>query len=336
MKNIAINGFGRIGRLAFRKLFDHQEVNIVAINDLTDPKTLAYLLQYDSAQGLWKKGEVTYEEDAIIVAGHKILVCAERDPRNLPWKKHNIDVVVESTGLFTQKEKAALHLEAGAKKVLISAPTKSAGVKTIVYGVNHETLDANDTIISGASCTTNCLVPMVAVLDEVFGLEKAFMTTIHAATNDQRVLDLPHKDLRRGRSVLGNIIPTSTGAAIAVGLVLPHLNHKLDGIAMRIQSKSGSIVDLTAHLKTKTTAEEINSKMKQASETNLHGVLEYNTEPIVSCDTIGSSYGSIFDATLTKVMEVDGAQIVKVYAWYDNESSYASQMVRTLLHFMHL
>ncbi|WP_253301838.1 type I glyceraldehyde-3-phosphate dehydrogenase [Spiroplasma endosymbiont of Phyllotreta cruciferae] len=330
MTKIAINGFGRIGRLAFRKLFEEKNVEIVAINDLTDAKTLATLLELDSAQGGWMRGKISSEENAIIVNGKKVIVCAEKDPTALPWGKLGVDVVVESTGRFADKAGSSQHITAGAKKVLISAPAaKGTDVKTIVYNVNHKDITKDDTVISGASCTTNCLAPMAQVLYKKFGIEKGYMTTVHAVTNDQRLLDLAHDDLRRARAAFSNIVPTKTGAALAVALVLPQLKGKFDGMALRVPTITGSIVDLAVELKKTTTVDEINNAMKAAaSET-----FGYNTQPIVSSDIIGESHGSIFDATLTKIIEVDGKQLVKVYAWYDNEMSYVSQMVRTLLYF---
>ncbi|UZQ29554.1 MAG: type I glyceraldehyde-3-phosphate dehydrogenase [Spiroplasma phoeniceum] len=329
MKKIAINGLGRIGRLAFRRLFDEKNVEIVAINDLTAAKNLATLLELDSAQGGWKRGKISSEEGVIIVDGEKINVYDKKDPAELPWGKLGIDVVVESTGFFADRAGASKHLTAGAKKVLISAPAKGADVKTIVYNVNHKEIKKEDTIISGASCTTNCLAPMAKVLDEEFGIEKGYMTTVHAVTNDQRLLDLAHDDLRRARAAFSNIVPTKTGAAAAVALVLPQLEGRFDGMALRVPTITGSIVDLAVELKKTTTVEEINNAMKAAaSET-----FGYNTQPIVSSDIIGETHGSIFDATLTKIIERDGKQLVKVYAWYDNEMSYVSQMVRTLLYF---
>ncbi|MFU0252555.1 type I glyceraldehyde-3-phosphate dehydrogenase [Spiroplasma sp. Moj] len=329
MTKIAINGFGRIGRLAFRRLFDEKNVEIVAINDLTAAKTLATLLELDSAQGGWKREKISSEEGVIIVDGKKINVYAKKDPAELPWGKLGIDVVVESTGFFADRAGASKHLTAGAKKVLISAPAKGTDVKTIVYNVNHKEIKKEDTIISGASCTTNCLAPMAKVLDEEFGIEKGYMTTVHAVTNDQRLLDLAHDDLRRARAAFSNIVPTKTGAAAAVALVLPQLEGRFDGMALRVPTITGSIVDLAVELKKTTTVEEINNAMKAAaSET-----FGYNTQPIVSSDIIGETHGSIFDATLTKIIERDGKQLIKVYAWYDNEMSYVSQMVRTLLYF---
>lgn len=330
---IAINGFGRIGRLTFRQLFNQKDIEIVAINDLGNVEALAYLLKYDSAQREWNvdKVKADKENNQIIVDGKTIKVLKETDPKALPWKELGVDVVVESTGRFTEKEKAQAHIEAGAKKVVISAPAKG-DLKTVVYNVNHETLDQNDTIISAASCTTNCLAPVVNVLEKEYGIVKGWMTTVHAATNDQRLLDLEHSDFRRGRSALVNLVPASTGAAAAIGLVVPSVKGKLDGSAIRVPVITGSIVDLTIELKKDVTVQEINQMMKQAANESL----SYNEDPIVSTDIIGSSFGSIFDATLTKVMTVDGKQIVKVFSWYDNEMSYVSQLVRTIMYFANL
>ncbi|WP_027063040.1 type I glyceraldehyde-3-phosphate dehydrogenase [Mesoplasma seiffertii] len=335
-KKIAINGFGRIGRLTFRQLFD-KGVEIVAINDLTDTKTLAYLLEFDSAQGKFHEGQISAKEGAIIIDGKEVKVFAERDASALPWGELGIDLVIESTGFYTSKEKASAHLTAGAKKVVISAPA-TGEMKTVVYGVNHKDLTAEDVIISGASCTTNCLAPMAKILDEHFGIEKGLMTTVHAVTNDQKLLDLPHADLRRGRAAAWNIIPSTTGAAVAVSLVLPQLKGKLDGLALRVPTITGSITDLTVEFNKEVSVELINSTMKKAIEADadLKLAIKYCDQPIVSNDTIGSSFGSIFDATLTKVTTVNGKQMAKVFSWYDNESSYVSQLVRTTMYFMGL
>ncbi|HAE61077.1 MAG TPA: type I glyceraldehyde-3-phosphate dehydrogenase [Eubacteriaceae bacterium] len=324
---VAINGFGRIGRLAFRLMFDDPSFDIVALNDLTDAKSLAYLLKYDTSQGKYKTDSITAGDGFITVDGKEIKIYAERDPENLPWKDNDVDVVIESTGFFATKDGAEKHIKAGAKKVIISAPAKG-DLKTIVYNVNHEVLDGSETVLSGASCTTNCLAPFAKVLNDNFGLESGLMTTIHAYTNDQATLDGPHKDLRRGRAAAANIVPTSTGAAAAVGLVLPELNGKLDGGAMRVPVTTGSLVDLTVKLSKKTTAEEINAAMKAAA----NETLGYTEEPIVSSDVIGINFGSLFDATQTKVLEADGEQLVKVVSWYDNEMSYTSQLVRLAKH----
>ncbi|WIF94927.1 type I glyceraldehyde-3-phosphate dehydrogenase [Caminicella sporogenes] len=328
---VAINGFGRIGRLAFRLMFDSPEFEIVALNDLTDAETLAQLLKYDTAQGKYKVDSIEAKEGAIVVDGKEIKIYAERDPENLPWGELDVDVVIESTGLFRTKEKAEKHIKAGAKKVIISAPAKG-DIKTIVYNVNHEILDGNEAIISGASCTTNCLAPVVKVLHDNFGVVKGLMTTVHAYTNDQRLLDAPHKDLRRARAAAQNIVPTTTGAAVAVGKVLPELNGKLDGGAMRVPTMTGSLVDLTVELAKNVTVEEINAAMKAAA----NETLGYTEEPIVSSDIIGMQYASLFDAGCTKVLEVDGKQMVKVVAWYDNEMSYTAQLVRTAKYFAEL
>ncbi|PPE06148.1 type I glyceraldehyde-3-phosphate dehydrogenase [Williamsoniiplasma lucivorax] len=335
-KKVAINGFGRIGRLTFRQLWE-KGVDIVAINDLTDTKTLAYLLEFDSAHGKFHEGKITFGEGFIIVDGKKVEIFAEKDAANLPWGKLGVDVVIESTGFYTSKDKAEAHIKAGAKKVAISAPA-TGDLKTIVYGVNHKDLTNNDTIISGASCTTNCLVPMVKVLDDAFGIEKGLMTTIHAVTNDQKLLDLPHSDLRRGRAAAWNIVPTTTGAAVAVSLVLPNMKGKLDGYSLRVPMITGSITDLSVELNKNVTVQEVNQVVKDAVAKNkdLGTAMEYNERGIVSSDIIGSHFGSIFDGTLTKVVEVNGKQMVKVFSWYDNESSYTSQLVRTVIHWMSL
>lgn len=329
MKKIAINGFGRIGRLVFRQIIANKDFEVVAINDLTNPKTLAHLLKYDSAQGRFN-GEVKATETGIVVNGKEIKVFAEKDPALLPWGNLGVDVVVESTGLFTSEEKAGAHLKAGAKKVIISAPAEG-NIPTVVFSVNEGVLTSEHKIISGASCTTNCLAPVAKVLDEVFGIEKGYMTTIHAYTGDQTIVDTPHRkgDLRRARAGASNIVPTSTGAAKAVGLVLPQLKGKLDGIAMRVPTLTGSAVDLVVELKKDATPADINAAMKKAASPSM----EYCEDPIVSSDIIGSSYGSIFDATLTSMMEVNGKKLFKIVAWYDNEMSYVSQFVRTLKYF---
>ncbi len=327
MIKVAINGFGRIGRLVFRIMEEDPELEVVAINDLTDSEQLAYLLKYDTSHRSYLKNEISYTDDGIIVKGRKIKVYAETDPNNLPWKDLGIDVVFECTGKFTSKEKAEAHINAGAKKVIISAPAKG-DLKTIVYGVNEETLDGSETIISAASCTTNCLAPVVNVLNNEFGIKKGLMTTVHAYTNDQTVLDVAHKKgakSRRGRAAGANIIPTSTGAASAIGKVIPSLNGKLDGSALRVPVTTGSIVDLTLELNTKVTKEEINLVLKN----NANETLGYTEDPIVSSDVIGETHGGVVDSLLTNVLEKDGTQLVKVVAWYDNEMSYSAQMVRT-------
>ena len=327
MIKVAINGFGRIGRLVFRIMEEDPELEVVAINDLTDSEQLAYILKYDTSHRSYLKNEISYTDGGIIVKGRKIKVYAETDPNNLPWKDLDIDVVFECTGKFTSKEKAEAHISAGAKKVIISAPAKG-DLKTIVYGVNEETLDGSETIISAASCTTNCLAPVVNVLNNEFGIKKGFMTTVHAYTNDQTVLDVAHKKgakSRRGRAAGANIIPTSTGAASAIGKVIPSLNGKLDGSALRVPVTTGSIVDLTLELNTKVTKEEVNLVLKN----NANETLGYTEDPIVSSDIIGETHGGVVDSLLTNVLEKDGTQLVKVVAWYDNEMSYSAQMVRT-------
>lgn len=328
MIKVAINGFGRIGRLAFRLLNESDEFEVAAINDLTDSESLAYLLKYDTAQGNFMTDKISHRDDKIIVDGKEITIFAEKDPENLPWKSLGIDIVIECTGRFTSKEKAEKHIKAGAKKVVISAPA-SGEMKTIVYNVNHETLDGTETVISAASCTTNALAPVAKVLNDKFGIVKGSMTTVHAYTNDQSILDLPHAKgiySRRGRAAAANIVPSSTGAASALGLVLPELDKKLDGIALRVPTIAGSIVDLVVELKQKTTVEEINKAVKESANESLG----YTEDPIVSSDIIGSRYGSIFDALSTNVIEVNGEQLVKVLAWYDNEMSYTAQLIRTV------
>ena len=333
MVKVAINGFGRIGRLALRKLMEQtEEFEVVAINDLTDAKTLAHLFKYDSAQGRFN-GEIVVEEGAFVVNGHRIKVTAERNPADLPWAELGVDIVLECTGFFTSQEKAGLHLEAGAKKVVISAPA-SGDVKTVVYNVNQDILDGSETVISGASCTTNCLAPMAKALNDKFGIEKGLMTTIHAYTNDQNTLDGPHAkgDLRRARAAAANIVPNTTGAAKAIGLVIPELKGKLDGAAQRVPVVTGSLTELVCTLKENVTVEEVNAAMKAASNESFG----YTEEYLVSSDIVGISYGSLFDATQTRVMEVDGKQLVKVVSWYDNEMSYTSQLIRTLGYFAKL
>ena len=321
MKRIAINGFGRIGRLAFRQLFARPTFEVVAINDLTDVNTLAHLLKYDSIHGLFQ-GEVSVSNGNVVVNGKEIQITAERNPADLPWAKNNVDLVVESTGVFADAEKAGAHLTAGAGKVIISAPAKG-DLKTIVLGVNDDILTSDDRIVSNASCTTNCLAPMAKVLNDTFGLEKGYITTIHAYTADQRLQDAPHKDLRRARAAALSMIPTSTGAAKAVGLVLPELAGKLDGMAVRVPTPTGSVTDLTATLKTEATAEEVNAALKAASEGPMKGVLQYCEDPIVSVDIVGNTHSCIVDATLTKC----SGNLVKVFGWYDNEAGYATRVV---------
>ena len=327
MIKIAINGFGRIGRLVFRLMEEDPNFEVVAINDLTDPEQLAYLLKYDTNHRNYRTDEITFDEDEIIVGGRHIKVYKEMDPANLPWKELEIDEVFECTGKFTKKEDAMKHIEAGAKKVIISAPAKG-DLKTIVYNVNHNDLDGTEEVISAASCTTNCLAPVVKVLDDNFGIVKGYMTTVHAYTNDQVILDVAHKKgikARRGRAGAANIVPSSTGAASAIGLVLPNLKGKLNGSALRVPTPTGSVVDLTLELGRNVTIEEVN----QAFINNTNETLGYTEDPIVSSDIIGSNLGSLVDGLLTDILEVDGKQMVKVVAWYDNEMGYSTQMVRT-------
>lgn len=317
---VAINGFGRIGRLSFRQLLQKPNVEIVAINDLTDNETLAYLLKYDSIHGLFS-GEVIADENSITVNGKRINAYAEKDPKLLPWRELEVDVVLESTGRFVDEAGAGQHLQAGCKKVIISAPAKG-NVPTIVIGVNDNSLVGTETIISNASCTTNCLAPMAKVLDDTFGIEKGFMTTVHAYTADQNLHDAPHKDLRRARAAALSIVPTSTGAAKAIGLVLPNLKGKLDGNALRVPVPDGSLTDFTVVLKRNVTAEEINAALKAASEGTMKGILQYATDPIVSTDIVGNSHSCIVDSELTTAT----GNLAKVVGWYDNEFGYSSRI----------
>lgn len=326
---VAINGFGRIGRLVYRQIYNMEGIDVVAINDLTSPAVLAHLLKYDSAQGRFN-GDVSSTENSIKVNGDEIKIYAQKDPAQIPWGDHGVDVVIESTGFFTDKDKAQAHITAGAKRVVISAPA-TGDLKTVVFNVNHEILDGNETIISCASCTTNCLAPMAKVLNDEYGIVTGFMTTIHAYTNDQNTLDAPHPkgDLRRARAAAQNIVPNSTGAAKAIGLVLPELKGKLDGNAQRVPVITGSLTELTTILAKKVTIEEVNAAMKAASNESFG----YNEDDIVSSDIIGIDFGSLFDATQTKVMTAGETQLVKTVSWYDNEMSYVSQLVRTVKHF---
>ena len=320
MKKIAINGFGRIGRMCFRSLINNPHVEVVAINDLTDVKTLAHLLKYDSVHGRFEH-VVDHNADSIIVNGKAIKIYAAKDPATLPWGDLGVEVVIESTGIFTDKESASKHIEAGAKKVIISAPA-TGDVKTIVLGVNDDQITAEDTVLSNASCTTNCLAPMAKVLNDKFGIEKGYITTIHAYTADQRLQDSPHKDLRRARAAALSMVPTSTGAAKAVGEVLPQLKGKLDGVAVRVPTPDGSMTDLVAVLKRDVTIEEVNAAMKEAAEGSMKGILEYCTDPIVSIDIVGNLHSCIFDAALTAV----NGNLVKVMAWYDNAAGYSQRV----------
>ena len=327
MLKVAINGFGRIGRLCFRLMEENPEFEVVAINDLTDAEQLAYLLKYDTNHRNDRIDEITHDEDEIIIGDRRVKVYAEKEPVNLPWRDLDVDVVFECTGLFTDLEKAMAHIEAGAKKVIISAPAKG-DMKTIVYNVNHDTLTGDEQVISAASCTTNCLAPVVDVIDKAFGIEKGYMTTVHAYTNDQATLDIAHKKgilARRGRACAANIVPASTGAASAIGKVCPNLEGRLNGVAMRVPVATGSVVDLVLELKTNTTVEEINNALKAAQ----NETLQYTDDPIVSSDVIGRRCGSLVDGLSTSILEVDGKQLVKVVSWYDNEMSYTAQMVRT-------
>ncbi len=322
---VGINGFGRIGRLVFRALINNPEYEVVKINDLTDNATLAHLLKFDSVHGKFD-GTVSSDEESLTVNGQRILASAERNPENLGWGDLGAEIVVESTGVFRTREKAALHLAAGAKKVVISAPASGAVDATIVLGVNDEILTADMEIISNASCTTNCLAPMVKVLNDSFGVVSGYITTIHAYTADQRIQDAPHSDLRRARAAAVNIVPTSTGAAKAVGLVLPELAGKLDGIAARVPVPDGSLTDLTAVLSREVTAEEINAAMKAAADGSLKGILEYSTDPLVSSDIVGNPHSCIFDSEMTS----SNGTLVKVVGWYDNEWGYSSRVVDLL------
>ncbi len=332
---VAINGFGRIGRLAFRQMFSAEGYEVVAINDLTNPKMLAHLLKYDSAQGRYALADkVEAKENSIVVDGKEIRIYAQRDPKDLPWGELDVDVVLECTGFFTSKDKAAAHITAGAKKVVISAPAGN-DLPTIVYGVNENTLSKDDTIISAASCTTNCLAPMAAALNKLAPIEKGFMTTIHAYTGDQMTLDGPHPkgDLRRARAAAVNIVPTSSGAAKAIGLAVPELNGKLDGVSQRVPVKTGSVTELVAVVNKTVTREEVNAAMNAAASESFG----YTEEELVSSDIIGITFGALFDATQTKVTSLpDGKMLVKVVSWYDNENSYTSQMVRTIKYFAEL
>ena len=329
MIKVAINGFGRIGRLAFREITKNNQLEVVAINDLSAPSMLAYLLKYDSVQGTFN-ANISHTENALVVDGKTITVYAERDPKNLPWAKHQVDLVLECTGIFESKEKASAHLVAGAKKVIISAPSDK-DVKTVVYNVNHQILDATDQLISCASCTTNCLAPMAKVLNDQFGIITGQMTTIHAYTNSQPLMDTPDPKVnyRKSRAAADNIVPYTTGAAKAIGLVIPELKGKLDGSSQRVPVSAGSVVELFTILEKQVAVEEINSAMKLSANESFG----YTEDPIVSGDVIGMSFGSLFDATQTKIVTVGDKQLVKTVSWYDNEMSFVSQMVRTVGYF---
>ncbi len=322
IKKVAINGFGRIGRLTFRNLLKRKGIKVVAINDLTDNATLAHLLKYDSAQGTFD-GAVSSTEDTLIVKGKKIKAFSERNPENLPWKKLGVDLVLECTGVFRTKEKAGLHLTAGAKDVIISAPAKSEGVQTIVLGVNDNKLDRRKNVFSNASCTTNCLAPVAKIINDKWGLKVGSMTTTHAYTSDQRIQDAPHSDLRRARAAAYNIVPTSTGAAIAVGKVVPEVAGKLSAIALRVPTVTGSLIEVNALVKKKTTVKEINATFKKMAEGKMKGILEYQTDPIVSSDIVRNPHSSIFDSLMTDVI---GGNFIKVVSWYDNEAGYSARL----------
>ena len=331
---VAINGFGRIGRLVYRIMENNPNFEVIAINDLSDPETLAYLLKYDTTHGGFNKNSISHTGNSIVVNGKDIRIYSEKDPSLLPWGNIGVDIVFECTGLFTSYEKSHAHIEAGAKKVIISAPAKG-DLKTIVYNVNHDTLTGREDIISAASCTTNCLAPIAKVLNDNLEIKKGFMTTVHAYTNDQATLDVPHKKgirARRGRAAAENIVPTSTGAASALGLVIPDLAGKLDGIALRVPVATGSVVDLVVELNKNTTVEEINNIFKN----NINETLGYTEDPIVSSDIIDLSNGALVDGLSTQILDVDDNQMVKIIAWYDNEMSYSHQMVRTAEYWMSL
>jgi len=321
---VGINGFGRIGRLTYRALLKKSNIEVVAINDLTDAKTLAHLLKYDSVHGKFP-GEVSVEGDSLIINGKKLKVMAEKDPANLPWGVLGVEIVLECTGIFRNREKLNKHITAGAKKVLLSVPAdnKDDVDATIVIGVNDHTLNASMQFVSNASCTTNCLAPVAKVLNDSFGVKRGLMNTIHSYTNDQIILDAPHKDLRRARAAALSIIPTKTGAAKAIGLVIPELDGKMDGFAVRVPTPDASLVDLTCELNREVTKEEINAAMKAAADGPMKGVLEYLDEPLVSCDIIGNTHSSVYDSGLTKIL---GGNMVKIIAWYDNEYGYSSRL----------
>lgn len=326
-KRIAINGFGRIGRLTLRNLLKMDNVEVVAINDLTDNATLAHLFKYDSTQGIFA-GTVTHNDNSISINGKELKAYAQRNPAELPWADLNIDVVLECTGFFRTRDKAALHLQAGAKKVIISAPAKGGGVPTIVLGVNEDIIKAEDAVLSNASCTTNCLTPMVATLDALAGLVQGAVTTTHAYTGDQRLLDAPHSDLRRARAAAVNIVPTTTGAANALGVVLPKMQGRLLAMAVRVPTPTGSLTELNVMVEKEVTVEEVNAAFKAASENRLKGVLEYETAPVVSSDIVGNTHSCIFDSLLTAV----NGKMVKIVGWYDNEAGYSARLADMVNH----
>jgi len=321
---VGINGFGRIGRLTFRALLNKKNIEVVAFNDLTDAKTLAHLFKYDSVHGKFN-GEVTVEGDSLVINGKKIRVYAEKDPANLPWKELGVEIVAECTGIFRTREKMMKHITAGAKKVVLSVPSdnKEDVDLTVVLGVNDSKLTKDMQLISNASCTTNCLAPVAKVLNDKFGIKKGLMNTIHSYTNDQIILDAPHKDLRRARAAAVSMIPTKTGAAKAIGLVIPELDGKMDGFAVRVPTPDGSLVDLTCHLERNVTKDDINAAMKEAADGPMKGILEYLDEPLVSVDIIGNTHSSIYDSLMTKVI---GGDMIKIVAWYDNEAGYSNRL----------
>ncbi len=319
--NVAINGFGRIGRVFFRIAFANPNINIVAINDITDSGTLAHLLKYDSVHGKFN-GEVKHDKDHLYINGQEIKIFASKDPENLPWKALAIDIIIESTGLFLDKASAQKHLNAGAKKIILSAPAKDDDIKTIVLGVNDDLLTADDVIISNASCTTNCSAPMLKVLQQ-WGIEEAYVTTVHSYTGDQRLHDAPHKDLRRARAAALNIIPTSTGAAKALGKIFPDMEEKLGGCGIRVPVADGSLTDITCVLTQYPTVEQINEAFKKAAETDLKGIMEYTIDPLVSSDVVGNAHSVVFDSDFTSVV----GNLVKIIGWYDNEFGYSSRLV---------
>jgi len=323
--SVGLNGFGRIGRLVLRRMLQEGGFNVVGINDITDARTLAHLFKYDSVHGIFQ-GEVSHTADSISVDGKRFKIMAEKDPSKLPWKELGADIVIEGTGIFTSREKMSLHLAAGAKKVLLTAPAKDEIDATVVVGVNDHSLTGKETLLSNASCTTNSIAPMVKVLHDSFGIDHGLMTTIHSYTNDQRMLDLPHKDLRRARAAALSIIPTTTGAARTVGKVIPELKGKLDGHALRVPTPDGSITDFVAIVKKATTKDEVNAAMKKAAETTLKGILQYTEEELVSADIVGNSHSCILDAKLTMVM----GSTVKVYGWYDNEWGFSCRVIDLL------
>lgn len=324
MAKVAINGFGRIGRMSFRAMLAHPELDVVAINDLTNAETLAYLFKYDSVHDNFD-GEVYAEDDSIVVNGKKIKIYAERDPQNLPWGELGVDIVVESTGLFKKREQMMKHINAGAKKVILTVPAAKADDvdATVVLGVNEQVLTKDVQLVSNASCTTNCLAPVAKVLNDKFGIKRGLMNTTHSYTNDQKILDQPHSDLRRARAAAVSIIPTSSGAAKAVGLVIPELMGKLDGFAMRVPTPDGSVVDLTCELAKNVTIEEVNAAVKEAAEGPMKGILQYSTDPLVSIDIIDNTHSSIFDSKLTQVLD---GNFVKIISWYDNEKGYSTRI----------